>query len=260
MEKTKKSYQKHSTALKQKARLLRQKGKTHREIAKELGISLGSAWSWTRNIVLSFEQTKEIFKRRNVHRMTIAERKIIAQRLRPFQFTSKYDAAKLIRKIQSFYSEHGRIPLKREFNMSSFFGVFGSWNNAITASGFDPNPILFSKKYIAADGHPCDSLSEKIIDDSLRKENISHERNWHYPGTRMTADFFVVPNLVIEFFGLAGIQPAYDSRIIKKKEICKVCGFTLLALYPENLFKDLIPILRSIKKPHARTTDIRPAR
>ena len=43
--------------------------------------------------------------------------------------------------------------------------LFGSWNNAVKASGLKPNPVMFSEKQIANDDHVCDSLAEKIIDD-----------------------------------------------------------------------------------------------
>jgi hypothetical protein len=44
---------------------------------------------------------------------------------------------------------------------------FGSWNNAIRLAGFEPNSVIFSKKFLAKDGHVCDSYAEKIIDDWL---------------------------------------------------------------------------------------------
>ncbi len=36
---------------------------------------------------------------------------------------------------------------------------------------------MFAHYQIAEDGHKCDSMAEKIIDDYLLQNNIKHERN-----------------------------------------------------------------------------------
>ena len=73
----------------------------------------------------------------------------------------------LILRIKRFNKKHGRIPLKREFNSTYILYLkrFGGWNNAVRIAGFNPNPVFFAKKFIALDGHVCDSFAEKIIDD-----------------------------------------------------------------------------------------------
>ncbi|GAI04393.1 unnamed protein product, partial [marine sediment metagenome] len=84
-----------------------------------------------------------------------------------------YSKKHLITKIRKFYFKNGRIPLKREFNMyREYQQRFGSWNNAIKLAGFKPNQVIFSKKFIAKDGHICDSYAEQIIDDWLFKYKI----------------------------------------------------------------------------------------
>lgn len=109
---------------------------------------------------------------------------------------------KVISEIKNFVFIHRRIPVKREC-----YGIykgarvaFGTWNNAIKAAGFDPNPVLFAKKYMAKDGHKCDSLAEKIIDDWLFSHKVNHQIHVPYPGQKhLTADF-VVGDRWIEFF------------------------------------------------------------
>ena len=93
---------------------------------------------------------------------------------------------------------------------------FGTWNKAIEATGFKPNPVKFAQKYISNDGHNCDSLAEKIIDDWLYARKIPYERNIPYGRKRMTADFKVNGHL-IEFLGLKGELKTYD-RLAKIKE------------------------------------------
>ncbi len=67
--------------------------------------------------------------------------------------------------------------------------IFGSWNKAITIAGFKPNPVKFANKFVAEDGHRCDSMAEKIIDDWLFIRNIKHETKISYNHHQMTADF-----------------------------------------------------------------------
>ncbi|TSC76781.1 MAG: hypothetical protein G01um101433_670 [Parcubacteria group bacterium Gr01-1014_33] len=145
---------------------------------------------------------------------------------------------KIIAHIQSFYNNHGRIPLKRELNSiyKVAWLVFGSWNNAIIAAGYNPNPVLFAEKQIANDGHPCDSLAEKIIDDWLTTESIEHKRSIPYPeGKRLKVDF-VIENHWIEFFGLAGEVQRYDELVRIKRRLCKKHNLKLVEVYPKDLF------------------------
>ncbi len=252
MEKTnQKSKPRHPLLIKKQAIELRKRGKTHREIVKELGISLGSAHLWTGGVVLSVEQKIAIKKRRHYHKFTPKEREIVLARLRKVQLKRRQSDSDLLEKIRNFYKTNGRIPLKREFNALKIFRQrFGSWNNAIRLVGFDPNPVLFAKKFISRDGHKCDSFTEKVIDDLLSDNNIQHQRNFCYPNTKYTADFFIEPNIIIEFFGLAGVQKAYDKIIKNKKDLCKKLNLELIELYPAEVYhsdklSSIIDLLRS---------------
>jgi Homing endonuclease associated repeat len=227
----------HPLTTHRKAAQLRQEGKTHREIAKELSISLGSADLWTRGIVLSLEQKLAIEKRRHRHILTTEEKKRLQKKLKLFHSLHRRSDEELIGKIQGFHSENGRIPLKREFNAWRVFrDRFGTWNNAIKIAGFKTNPVLFAHKFTAIDGHRCDSFTEKIIDDWLSEHHIVHERSFRYGETKMTADFFIQPNIIVEFFGLAGVQKHYDEIIERKRAFCKGAGLRLLEIYPEDIF------------------------
>ncbi|MEX2054773.1 MAG: hypothetical protein WD972_01200, partial [Candidatus Andersenbacteria bacterium] len=185
----------HSAAIKQLARRLRAQGFTFAKIVQELGISRGTAHLWTHDIVLTSEQKEVIETARKNHpnrkrTFTIRERRAYGKRMS--LINTKYTKQNLLKRIRDFYKEQGRIPLKREFNNFRLFSQhFGSWNKAIMAAGFEPNPEFFAKKEVARDGHVCDSFAEKIIDDWLSGHHITHQRNVRYPGTKMTADFFV---------------------------------------------------------------------
>lgn len=139
--------------------------------------------------------------------------------------------------IKEFHREFGRIPLKREFeHCSAARDRFGTWNNAIKAAGFDPNPVMFAKRYIANDGHECDSFTEKIIDDWLFAKNISHQRSLPYPGNKLLSVDFVVGNKWIEFFGLAGELGDYDMLVQRKRRLCRRHNIKLIEIYPKDLF------------------------
>ncbi len=141
--------------------------------------------------------------------------------------------------IQEFYKANGRIPLKREFKYyHATRGRFGTWNKAIVAAGFDPNPVLFSKKYIARDGHVCDSVSEMIIDDWLSCKKINHQRWAPYPGDEGFTVDFVVGDKWIEFFGLDGQLAAYSQLKNRKLELAKKHNIEIIEIYPKHLFPE----------------------
>ncbi len=144
---------------------------------------------------------------------------------------------RISQKIKDFYHTNGRIPLKREFlHAKAARYRFGTWNHAIEAAGFKPNPVLFAEKHIANDGHACDSFAEKIIDDWLTSKRLRHKRSVPYPDEkRLTADF-VVGNRWIEFFGLAGELKQYDALVKKKQQLARKYRLPFVALYPKDLF------------------------
>jgi len=156
-----------------------------------------------------------------------------ACRPKPQKVTKK----QIIEEIKEFYKNNRRIPLKREYHHYKATRLrFGTWNKAIKAAGFEPNPVMFAKKCIANDKHKCDSLAEKIIDDWLYRRKIKHGTNVPYPeNNSLTADF-VVGNYWIEFFGLSGKLRTYNQLKKRKLRIAKKLNLHLIAIYPQDLF------------------------
>jgi len=141
-------------------------------------------------------------------------------------------------KIRRFNRLNGRIPAKKE--MYDAYGkardVFGTWNKAVEAAGFQTNPVMFAKKYVARDGHKCDSLAEKIIDEWFLSKGISHKRSVPYPEyNKLTCDF-VVNKTFIEFFGLKGELREYDRTVSLKRKLSRKHRFKLIELKPTHLF------------------------
>lgn len=229
----------HSYKIRIAARKLRRAGQTHREIAKKLKIGTGSAHLWTRGINLSVRQKNMLFKRLAVKNFTDDRRKQLSSwaKIALAKYREKYTKSSLIAKIIDFHKKEGRIPLKREFNMhDQYLRHFKSWNDAVRTAGFDPNPVLFAKKFVAKDGHRCDSFSEKIIDEWLTDNRIPHSRNFRYAQTKLTADFLIDSSIILEFFGLAGVQESYDSIVKRKFSLAKKLNLKLIAIYPNDLF------------------------
>ncbi len=224
-----------------KAKSLRKQGRTHREIARELKIAIGTAYLWTNGIALTSGQKKAIELRRNrvsLH-FDIDKRRALARGNFAKFWKPTPTNGELLQRIIDFYRRHKRIPLKREFNSTyrEYKKRFGGWNTAIRLAGFKPNPVIFSYKFKSNDGHVCDSFAEKIIDDWFYSHNIIHEKNFRYGNTKMTADFIIQPDIIVEFFGLAGAQKTYDKIIGIKRQYCKNYSLRLIEIYP----KDIIP-------------------
>lgn len=241
----------YPSKVRSKARTLRRKGFTHGEIVKALHVSRGSAHLWTKRIIITKKQKRAILERVRQSAFTPQRRKKLSEwaKIHLAKYRERYTKEDLIRKIGNFYKKHGRIPLKREFNMHrEYKRRFGSWNRAIRLAGFSPNPELFTHKFKAKDGHKCDSFAEKIIDDWLYARRIPHERNVPYENTKMTADFSLGSNTFMEFFGLAGVQKKYDALLERKRKVCRERDIRLIEIYPSDLFpKSRLPQLIKYK-------------
>lgn len=172
-----------------------------------------------------------------------------------------YTEEKLLNMFQEFQKIHGRIPTKAELGHLNrpARNLFGSWNKAIKAAGLIPNEVIFSKKFTANDGHICDSLSEKIIDDWLSARKIHHDVHVKYPWNNgMSADF-KVGEYWVEFFGLAGQLKRYDAlkkdkiALIKKYKL-KIVHLYLSDIFPINKLDTKLKSVTFIKRSIAKIT------
>lgn len=151
---------------------------------------------------------------------------------------SRYTRKVIIEEIQLFEKNNDRIPTKRD--LGRLYKVarkkFGTWNNATIAAGFVPNPVLFSRKFIANDGHKCDSLSEKIIDDWFYARKIEHKVDFPYPGNQKLTVDFKVADYWIEFFGLSGQLKSYDRLRRKKLILATRYNLKLIEIFPNDIY------------------------
>lgn len=163
---------------------------------------------------------------------------------------------KVVKKINAFIKMHGRIPVKREMSgtYNSARKSFGTWNKAIRAAGYKPNPVLFAYKHTAKDGHKCDSFAEMIIDNWLYEYGIPHKINVSYPvNENLTVDFKIA-DYWVEFFGLVGDLKKYDLSMVRKLEIAKQENLKLIKIYPKDMFPEhkLEYILESVLLRYAK--------
>jgi len=142
----------------------------------------------------------------------------------------------ILKEIADFYKTKGRVPFKRELRYNTARREFGSWNNAVQAAGLTPNPVMFAKKHTAKDGHKCDSLTEKIIDDWFTEKNIPHGRNSSYPeNPKFTCDF-MVRKYFIEFFGLENEHKRYTEVVREKRRLLRKHKINLIEIKPTDIF------------------------
>jgi len=125
--------------------------------------------------------------------------------------------------------------LKEKPTLKRIKECYGSWIDALMDSGVVKGYLKtgYGFKCRANDGHICDSLDEKIIDDLLYSNKIPHQLHPKYPKTNYKADFDV-GGIYIEYFGLIGI-PEYDMKIDKKMKIAENNKIKLFCIYPEDL-------------------------
>ena len=157
-----------------------------------------------------------------------------------------YTPESLLDIIRNTAQKLKRVPARREIKNinDSCRKVFGSWNNAIKAAGFQPNRSHNQRMYKrvftkALDGHICDSVSELLIDNWFIKNKIEHERNISYPDTNHKADWGINlkgKTIFVEYFGLAKDSPRYDRSITKKKTLCCKHKIKLIEVYPWDLY------------------------
>lgn len=152
------------------------------------------------------------------------------------------------------YSEFYKIA-KNCFWPSRYSLVFGNWLSAIKESGFlGSEPIIkgiYGYRTLAKDGHICNSLVEKIIDDWFFSHNILHEKEPLYPkevrrfvNKNIRGDW-KINNTYIEYFGLQANKD-YSRKTELKIMACNIFHINLIKLFPgdefhlDNIFADYI--------------------
>lgn len=158
--------------------------------------------------------------------------------LKEYQKLSSYNKELVVKAISDFYRQNGRIPLKYELGAiyAPARRFFGTWNRAIEVAGYDPNPVMFAKHYLAKDGHKCDSMAEKIVDDWLYERKIDHLIHVPYPWHNGMKCDFLVGDTWVEIFGLEGNLKRYDELKKEKLKLVKQYKVKLLRLSLKDVY------------------------
>jgi hypothetical protein len=118
--------------------------------------------------------------------------------------------------------------------------IFGHYLKALIEAGivskeqFTITEGAFGIRCLADDGHVCDSLREREIDNFLHSRGIRHEREPAYPRSKQRADWKVIRRereFYVEYFGLI-TRDEYRKRAEGKIQLAENCGIILLAIYP----------------------------
>lgn len=129
---------------------------------------------------------------------------------------------------------------------------FGSWLQALILAGVLEDDIQKTARgirSIANDGHLCNSLAERTIDDWLYAHQIQHEKEPEYPyhmylnTTKMRADWRV-KDIMIEYAGLMN-EPSYAAKIKTKQELANKFHLQIIIIEPQDML-DLDKKLKSL--------------
>ena len=143
------------------------------------------------------------------------------------------------------YSDFVRIA-KNCFWPEHYSSIYGNWLSAIKETGFlGDNPLIkgfYGYRTLAKDGHVCNSLAEKIIDDWFFIHKISHEKEPQYP--KVVTDFvkkkiradWKINDIYIEYFGLQ-TNSEYSKKTDLKIMACNLFNIKLIKLFPGDEYK-----------------------
>lgn len=127
----------------------------------------------------------------------------------------KFPAVFVIEQLRSLERKLGRSPVCQDDSQLANAAIkrFGSWRKALEIAGI---PI---KAYKSIEDIWLDSSHEYEIDRQLHSKQIKHE---HYVvfrdsfNKRYIADFVILPNLIIEYFGFNPDIHKYERRVREK--------------------------------------------
>lgn len=154
-----------------------------------------------------------------------------------------YTKEEVVNTIISLSQKLNRTPQQRDGGchrlVRSAVKFFGSWNKTMESCGLKPNPTMLHRmKLKCKDGHIAESISEKIVDEWLFKNEIKHERTKKYPGNKyFNCDFYLNDyNIWLEYFGMINNIEEYDKVIELKRQIAKDNNLKFIEIIPSDLY------------------------
>ena len=143
-----------------------------------------------------------------------------------------YSKDTLVRTIQEFVEEHGRIPAMREFKgkypaYSTVVDIFGSWNAAIEAAGFIPNlQNGFGIDTYGKDGYLYRSKAEAYFADTYLYSKYEYIIEPKYPEPHNRYYDWYIPSLDLYIELDGGIRPkVITEKIAINRLLSRRCLF-----------------------------------
>ena len=150
-------------------------------------------------------------------------------------------------KIPPVHKDFPRFFPHRELIKQHFGSLFIALNKAGVLTVAEGK---FGNRCLAKDGHECNSVMEKAIDDLFTQYQIPHEKEPHYPYdpeynpfSKLRGDW-QIGAAIVEYFGLAG-NTEYDAKVERKRNLASKHGIKLVEVThldlsnPKNLFLKL---------------------
>jgi len=177
-------------------------------------------------------------------------------------YTDEY----LLGQLRKFYNEHGFITYdffndNKDYPSTSVIERrFGSWSNALRMANIpiERTGAYFGKTCVALDGHLCDSIGERVIDDLLYNNNIRHVLHYPYPHhdlyndkLLLKSDFYLPDKeLYIEYLGMQDVKgkigKKYREYISRKKMLAKEYDLRILWIGKQDM-RRIEDIVKEIK-------------
>jgi hypothetical protein len=163
-----------------------------------------------------------------------------------------YTSEELLNYLKQYQAETGEQPTADAFREHgdiypdpiNYQRRFRLWNNALIEAEMNLNSGMRGKRSIADDGHHCDSIRERIVDDFLNMHGIPHERDVAYPlhdrynpKRLKRCDFFLQDrkgdSVFLEYAGMN--TPEYFKALEEKKRLAELKGIRLIVVTPREL-------------------------
>ncbi len=180
-----------------------------------------------------------------VHYFGLWNLAIEAAGYKPYLSNKEISSDEILESIQNFFAENGRIPQRREFtnnvnypSSSTVIRYFGTWNNAITSSGFDITlHSMYGIPTLGLDNTLYRSKTEAYFADKLLYNKFTYFYETRYPSKLWLYDFYIKElDLYIEIDGEFK-EEKYRKRIKEKMEFNKLNSIKCKFIKATDVFK-----------------------
>jgi hypothetical protein len=209
-------------------------------------------------------QLTDMFKGRTESSlMSMAEILNLSKSSEAFEYYRENVKQEISEQLLTFALELGRTPTQEEITanpnmagMISYHRYFGSYSNACSELGLDPNTQIFGRSYIlkSINGDTCLSSKEKVITDLLIINNILFKKEEMYKNIlpygatekQIRCDWYI-DGIIVEYFGMAERED-YKARMNEKISLCELYNIPLVQLYPHDIKNNCFGLIKKFEE------------